>query len=283
MKRSAEHLQVIVITGASDGIGAELAVQLAARHRASLALVLAARNEERLQMVARTCKRYGSVCLIVPTNVASESECKHLIRATVQQFGGIDILINNAGRTAQSSFTERRDLGWHQELMRVNYWGSVWCTHAALPYLRESRGKILTIGTHASLTGLAGASAYSASKAALSAFYQCLRDELRGSGVAVLMAYPHHVATHLQEHGFLSTSIQGDALRGSQMMPVSECAARILRGMDKNQSRIMLRRTDRLTHWLYLLAPRLAARLFKPAHQESAHAGHQENSLHPNH
>jgi short-subunit dehydrogenase len=181
MKRSAEHLQVIVITGASDGIGAELAVQLAARHRASLALVLAARNEERLQMVARTCKRYGSVCLIVPTNVASESECKHLIRATVQQFGGIDILINNAGRTAQSSFTERRDLGWHQELMRVNYWGSVWCTHAALPYLRESRGKILTIGTHASLTGLAGASAYSASKAALSAFYQCLRDELRGS------------------------------------------------------------------------------------------------------
>ncbi len=283
MKRSAAHLQVIVITGASDGIGAELAVQLAARHRSSLALVLAARNEERLQMVARTCKRYGSACLIVRTNVASESECKHLIRSAVEQFGGIDILINNAGRTAQASFTERRDLGWHQELMRVNYWGSVWCTHAALPHLRESRGKILTIGTHASLTGVAGASAYSASKAALSAFYQCLRDELRGSGVAVLMAYPHNVATHLQNHAFLSTGVHAASGRGSRMMPVSECASRILHGMDKNQSRIMLRRTDRLTHWLYLLAPRFAIRLQHLWHREPENAAHQGNSLHPHH
>src|SRR5450830_1769483 len=135
--------RVIVITGASDGIGDEMARQLAHKYKGDLGIVLAARNEEALHEVASDCKLFGSVCLVVKTDVGSEPDCRRLIRATIEAFGSIDCLINNAGKSAQALFSDVEDLGWYQELMRINFWGSVWCTHAALPYLKETRGNIV--------------------------------------------------------------------------------------------------------------------------------------------
>ncbi len=121
--------QVIIITGSSDGIGAEMARQLARQHRGALGLVLAARNVTMLQAVAQQCESLGSQVLVVPTDVGIEAQCKELITATITRFGRIDGLINNAGKSAQALFEEVTDLAWYEDLMRINFWGSVWCTH----------------------------------------------------------------------------------------------------------------------------------------------------------
>ena len=115
-------MKIIVITGASDGIGAEMARQLASRHGAQLALVLAARNETRLTQVASQCATLGAQTLVVPTDVSLEPACRALIAATITRFGQIDALINNAGMSAQALFgdVKAEDLAWYEQLMRVN-------------------------------------------------------------------------------------------------------------------------------------------------------------------
>ena len=180
--------RVIIITGASDGIGAEMARQLACKYKGDLGLVLAARNEEALHDVAADCKLFGTVCLVVRTDVGSEPDCRRLIRATIEAFGSIDCLINNAGKSAQALFSDVENLGWYQELMRINFWGSVWCTHAALPYLKETRGNIVAVSSLAGLIGVPGRTAYSASKFAMNGFFESLRSEISDTGVHVTLA-----------------------------------------------------------------------------------------------
>ncbi|MDP3169123.1 MAG: SDR family NAD(P)-dependent oxidoreductase, partial [Polaromonas sp.] len=159
-------MKTIVITGASEGIGAEMARQLAQRHGTQLALVLAARNEAALQAVAAQCQASGASTLVVRTDVSDPSQCSALIAAAMNRFGRIDGLINNAGMSAQALFAEVKaeDLGWYEQLMKINLWGSVWCTHAALPALKESRGSIVAVSSLAGLVGVPGRTAYSATK-----------------------------------------------------------------------------------------------------------------------
>ena len=140
----------------------------------------------------------------------------------------------------------------------------------------------LTVTPKDSLTGATGSSAYSASKAALGAFFDCLREELRGSGVSVLMAYPSEVSSRFAEHAYQTHSGSEAAYSGANALSVSDSAARILRGLEKNQSRIMLRFSDRLTQWLYLTAPGLCARLRPLLRRPSAAQLGHDNSLNPN-
>jgi NAD(P)-dependent dehydrogenase (short-subunit alcohol dehydrogenase family) len=128
--------RVVVITGASDGIGAGIARRLAEREQGAVGLVLAARDRERLAAVAQACERLGAQALAVPTDVSDQQQCRRLVDAAIQRFGRIDVLVNNAGRSAHALFEDVPDLGWYEELMRVNLWGSVWCTQAALPPIR---------------------------------------------------------------------------------------------------------------------------------------------------
>ena len=115
----------IIITGASDGIGAELARQLARRHGLQAMLVLAARNAAGLQAVAAECNALGARTLIMPTDVTDPVQCRHLVDTTAQQFGSLDILINNAGVSAHALLEDvpTDKLGWYEDLMRVNLWG----------------------------------------------------------------------------------------------------------------------------------------------------------------
>jgi NAD(P)-dependent dehydrogenase (short-subunit alcohol dehydrogenase family) len=142
----------IIITGASDGIGAELARQLARRHGLQAMLVLDTRNASRLQAVAADCMAMART-LIMPTDITDAQQCRHLVETTVSQLGSLDILINNAGVSAHASFEEvpADHLGWYEELMRVNLWGAVCCTHAALPYLKQSHGRIVAVSSLAGL------------------------------------------------------------------------------------------------------------------------------------
>jgi len=165
-------MQVIIITGASDGIGAELARQLARQHGTDARLVLAARNVQALDAVAAQCQSLGAITLVVPTDVCVPAQCQQLVATAMAHFGQLDALINNAGVSAQALFSEVKaeDLGWYEELMRINLWGSVWCTHAAVPHLKATRGRLVAVSSLAGLVGVPGRTAYSASKFAMTGF-----------------------------------------------------------------------------------------------------------------
>lgn len=256
-------LQVVVLTGASDGIGAELARQWAAREREGLALVLAARSVDKLEAVAQACRAAGAQVLVQRCDVSIEADCRALIEAAVAAFGHIDTLVNNAGMSAHATFAEVADLAWYETLMRINHWGAVWCTHAALPHLRHSRGRIVAVASLAGLVGVPGRTAYSATKFAMVGFFESLRTELADSGVSVTIAYPGVVATEIRRRGFDAAGAPAgrSGLDESRAMPVDVCARLILDGTLARRRDIVMSAKGRIGRWLKLLAPSVVDRL----------------------
>lgn len=256
-------MNTIIITGASDGIGAEIARQLARKQGAGVALVLAARNAAALDQVAAQCAALGAQTLVVATDVAVQTQCVALIAAAVARFGVIDALINNAGRSAHALFAEVPDLAWYEELMRINLWGSVWCTHAALPYLTQSRGRIVAVSSLAGLIGVPGRTAYSATKFAMGGFFEALRAELKPAGVSVTTAYPGVVATQIRHRGFNAAGGQlgSSSLKEDKAMSVEECAALIIAGMQSRQREVVMSSKGKLGRWLKLIAPGLVEKM----------------------
>ena len=252
-------MRVIIITGSSDGIGAEMARQLAKAEGASLALVLAARNEDLLQQVAAECSKLGAQTLVVKTDVSVQEQCRRLIAATVEKFGRIDALVNNAGRSAHALFEDVLDLAWYEELMRINLWGSVWCTHAALPYLKQSKGSIVAVSSLAGLIGVPGRTAYNATKFAMAGFFEGLRAELKGAGVSVTTAYPGVVATQIRYRGFNAAGVAmgSSGLKEDQAMSVEECAGLIVDGMNRRKREVVMSFKGKLGRFMKLIAPGL--------------------------
>lgn len=252
-------MKTFVITGASDGIGAELARQLAAKYRAQAALVLAARSRDKLDAVARQCESLGATCLVVPTDVADEVQCRALVAAAMERFGRIDCLVNNAGVSAQALFGEvkAQDLHWYQDLMAINLWGAVWCTHAALPHLKASRGSIVAVSSLAGLVGVPGRTAYSATKFAMTGFFEALRAELKTAGVSVTTAYPGVVATQIRYRGYNARGVPAGSsgLKEDDAMSVEECARLILDGMEARRREVVMTAKGKLGRFLKLLAP----------------------------
>jgi short-subunit dehydrogenase len=250
-------MQVIIITGASDGIGAEMARQLASSGKSGVALVLAARNEAMLQAVAGQCAALGAQVIAVPTDVGVQEQCKHLVEATVAKFGRIDALINNAGRSAHALFEDVQDLGWYEDLMRVNLWGSVWCTHAALPYLKAAKGSIVAVSSLAGLVGVPGRTAYGATKFAMTGFFEALRAEMKSAGVSVTTAYPGVVATQIRYRGYnaAGAALGSSSLKEDDAMPVEQCARLIIDGMRARQREVVMTTKGKLGRLLKLFAP----------------------------
>ena len=252
-------MKIFVITGASDGIGAEMARQLAAAHGAQCGLVLAARNVEKLEAVAVQCRELGSKAIALPTNVSEEAECRALIEETTMAFGRIDGLINNAGVSAQALFSDvkAQDLHWYEKLMKVNLWGAVWCTHAALPYLKESKGHIVAVSSLAGLVGVPGRTAYSATKFAMTGFFEALRSELKTAGVSVTTAYPGVVATSIRHRGYNAKGepAGSSGLKEDDAMSVEECARLILEGMNGRKREVVMTARGKLGRFAKLIVP----------------------------
>ncbi|HET7795136.1 MAG TPA: SDR family oxidoreductase [Rhizobacter sp.] len=256
-------MNVIVITGASEGIGAEMARQWAARGKTDVALVLAARNVERLEAVAAECRQLGAQALVQRCDVGVQAECVALIQATVAAYGRIDTLVNNAGMSAQALFSEVTDLGWYETLMRINHWGSVWCTHAALPHIKATRGRIVGVSSLAGLVGVPGRTAYSGTKFAMTGFFEALRVELAPAGVSVTLAYPGVVATEIRYRGF---NAKGEAAGKSGLdergaMSVETCARLIVDGTEARTRDVVMTAQGKLGRWIKLLAPSLVDKL----------------------
>jgi short-subunit dehydrogenase len=192
-------------------------------------------------------------------DVSVEAQCRDLVARTVQRFGRIDTLVNNAGISAQANFADVKaeDLHWYMDLMQVNLWGAVWCTHAALPHLKQSRGRIVAVGSLAGLVGVPGRTAYSATKFAMTGFFEALRTELKPAGVSVTIAYPGVVATQLRHRGY---NARGEAAGASGLkeegaMPVEECARLIVDGMERRQREVVMTAKGKLGRFMKLLAP----------------------------
>jgi short-subunit dehydrogenase len=250
--------RVFIITGASEGIGAELALQLAARGHW---LVLAARNEEALHAVAARCQRSGGQAIAVRTDVAVEDDCRHLVERALEAFGGIDVLVNNAGVSMHASFDEISDWSTYERLWRVNCLGTIHCSRFAWPYLKAAPGKgggqIVGINSLAGRTGVPGRTTYCASKFAQAGFLEALRIEAAGHGIAVTVVYPGVVATETRRKGLDGSGEPAGVSRldESNAMPVDACARRIVRAIERRRRELVMTAEGRLGLWLKLIAP----------------------------
>ncbi len=252
--------KTIVITGASDGIGAELARQLASSNPR---LVLAARRIDALASVARACEAAGAETSTVATDVGIERDCAHLVEASVARFGGIDVFVNNAGVSGHARFDEVTDFGWYEDMMRVNFFGALWCTHHALPHLKKSRGLLVGVSSLAGKVGVPCRTAYSPSKFAMAGFFEALRTELIGTGVDVTMVFPGVVATETRRRGYgADGSAAGrSGLDERDAMPVDVCARLMIAAMGSRNRELVMTTRGKLGLWLKLIAPRLVDRM----------------------
>jgi short-subunit dehydrogenase len=255
---------VVIITGASKGIGAELARQLAAK---GAKLVLAARNEKELEAVAEECRRAGAAVVTVKADVSVERDCQAIVAGAVVAFGRVDTLVNNAGISMWARFEDIEDVSVLERIMRVNYMGAVYCTRHALPHLRESRGRLVGISSLAGRTGVPTRTGYAASKHAMTGFFDSLRIELAGSGVTVTMVYPGFVSTGIRENatGPDGKPIMVSPVREGEVMTVEDCARRIVRGIERREREVVMTARGKMGLWLKLLAPGLVDRIARRA------------------
>lgn len=242
--------QVIIITGASSGIGAALAQYLAQQ---GAKVVLAARNQAQLEAVQVHCPN----SLVIPTDVTDPQACHGLIEKTVAHFGRLDALVNNAGVSMLSRFDEVQDLAIFDKMMQINYFGPVYCTRAALPHLRQSKGLIVGISSLAGKTGIPYRTGYSASKHAMQGFFDSLRIELMGSGVDVCMISPAFVDTEIRQHSFGSDgqALNQNPLGGRKMMSAEECAQQIAEAMQGRKREVLMETKGKLLMWGKALVP----------------------------
>lgn len=175
--------KTVIVTGASSGIGEALARHFAA---CGARVMLAARSLQKLQLVAGSIRQTGGVAEYCATDVTSEQECRELVEATVRAFGGVDVLVCNAGLSMRALFDEV-DLAVLHRLMDVNFWGTVYCTKYALPYLQRAKGSLVGISSVAGLHGLPGRTGYSASKFAMTGFLETVRIENLKKGLLSLI------------------------------------------------------------------------------------------------
>ena len=186
--------KTILITGASSGIGRATAVRLAG-YGAQLAL--AARNVEALQAVRTEVEQRGSTGLVLPTDVADAEQVRRAVDETVARFGKLDILISSAGLSMRAYFEESR-LEAMERVMRVNFFGTLYATHFALPHVRKTKGSLVAVSSLTGKRGIPSYALYGASKFAVQGLYEALQVELARTGVHVGVVSPAFVDTPLR-------------------------------------------------------------------------------------
>lgn len=258
--------KTVLITGASEGIGRALALTLAIEKPR---LVLAARSEARLAEAARACAAQGAQVLALPADVSRAADCQQLVARTLERFGTLDVVVNNAGITMWSRFDEIRDLGVFSRLLAVNYLGAVYTTAAALPALKASRGLIVAVASLAGLTGVPERTAYAGSKHAMVGFFESLRIELAGSGVDVTIVAPDFVVSqiHRRAIGPDGAPLGQTPMQETHIMSAEDCARLMVGAMRRRQRLLITSARGRLGRWARLMAPavvdRVAARAIR--------------------
>lgn len=249
--------KVVIITGASSGIGKALAQEFAAK---GAKLVLAAR---RLELLEELKKQLATEVVIQQTDVSVEADCQALIEKAVSNFGQIDILINNAGISMRANF-DQVDLSVLHKLMDVNFWGTVYCSKYALPHLVAQKGSLVGIISIAGFVGLPGRTGYAASKFAVRGFLDTIRIENMRKGLHVLVAAPGFTASEVRKSALTANGRnQGETPRNeNKMMSSEECARYIIKAIEKRKRQLVLTWLEgKITVLLGKFTPRLLDRL----------------------
>lgn len=252
--------KVIVITGASSGIGEAMAKVYAAQ---GAKVVLGARSVQKLQLLAGDIRARGGQAAYCGVDVTKPEECRELIDTAVREFSGVDVLICNAGISMRAVFDDV-DLGVLHKLMDVNFWGTVNCCKYALPYLQASKGSVVGISSVAGLHGLPGRTGYSASKYAMTGFLETLRIENLKKGLHVMIACPGFTASNVRFSALTADGKQqGETPRDeAKMMTPDEVARIVAKGILKRKRLCLMEIEGRATHFVKKFAPAFLDRMF---------------------
>lgn len=185
-----------LVTGASSGIGRAIAHRLAAR---GVSLGLASRNTDALNELAREVEQRGGRAVVLPTDVTDEKQCSRAVAGTVERFGKLDLLVCSAGISMRSWF-EETTFDAIERVMRVNFFGTLYPTHHAIPHVKATRGSLVAISSLVGKRGTPTYAVYGASKFAVQGLYEALRIELAPAGVHVGVVSPGHVDTPLRDN-----------------------------------------------------------------------------------
>ncbi len=252
---SALKDKVVVITGASSGIGKALA-EAALNFGAKVAVC--ARNEQKLKDAFNN----NTALHYVAADVSKEADCQKFIESVLQKWGRIDVLINNAGITMRALF-EDADLSVIRELMDINFWGTVYCTKYALPSIRKHKGVIVGVSSIAGYRGLPARTGYSASKFAMQGFLEALRTELLHTGAHVMWVSPGFTTSNIRNVArSASGEMQGETpLDEGKLMSAEQCAAIILNAVVKRKRTVVMTGQGKLTVWMNRLLAGVADKL----------------------
>ena len=251
MNKKIEN-KVAIITGASSGIGRALAIEF---NRNNYSVVLAARNTKELEITKSYCLHPEKI-LIVSTDVEKENDCKNLIEASFNHFGRLDVLINNAGISMRANFIDV-EVSVIEKLFNVNFWGAIYCTKYALPYLLKNKGSVVGISSIGGYVGLPGRVGYSASKFALHGFLEVLRNENNANDLHVLTASPGFTSSNIRTNALTKDgSSQSESPRDEdKMMKPDEVAKIIFKAVIKRKREVILGFTGKMIVILKRLIP----------------------------
>ena len=247
--------KIVLITGGSSGIGKALVDAALAR---GARVAVCARSMDKLRQVLQP----GENLFCFKADVSNEDDCKAFVEAAVNKWGGVDVLINNAGISMRALF-EDTGLAVIKELMDVNFWGTVYCTKAVMPYIMKSKGVIAGVSSIAGYRGLPGRTGYSASKFAMQGFLEALRTEMLHTGTHVMWVSPGFTASNIRN---VARSSDGSAqaetpLDESKLMTAETCAGIILDGVERRKRTIIMTSQGKLAVWLNKLLPGLADKM----------------------
>ena len=247
--------KVIIVTGASSGIGLATARLFASF---GSKVVMAARSIDKLEKYRLEMSGPENV-LCVKTDVSVEQECKNLIEETIKKFGRIDILVNNAGISMRAMFIDL-DLKVIKRLIDTNFWGTIYCTKYALPYLLESKGSVVGVISTAGYLGLPGRTGYSASKFAIRGFLSTLRVEHRYDGLHVMVFAPGFTASNIRNMALLADgSPQGMTPRNEEkMMTAERVAQRLAYGLKRRKNEMLLTPIGKITKFFTFALPKFS-------------------------
>jgi NAD(P)-dependent dehydrogenase (short-subunit alcohol dehydrogenase family) len=255
--------KVVLITGGCAGIGRALAMRFA---QAGARLVILDLQRDALDSLVQhlndhhNCEALGLVC-----DVADAQAVQRAVAQALERFGGIDVLVNNAGITHRSTFAET-EMAVFQRIMAVNYFGAVHCTKAALPSLIARRGQVVVLSSLSGFAPLLYRSAYNASKHALHGLFETLRAELKGSGVNVMLVCPGFTATDLRKNALVGDGsvTQQPPLAIGKVASAQDVAEAIYRGALRRRRLLVLSNVNWRARLLARFFPRLFERVLLP-------------------
>jgi short-subunit dehydrogenase len=253
MGRNFFRDKVVIVTGASTGIGRAIAKEFA---RNGSKVVLAARSLDKLMSLEKEIRDEGYEAFSCVTDVTSEEECRRLTETAVGKYGTIHILINNAGISMRALF-EDVDISVLKRLMDVNFWGTVYCTKYALPYIVRNRGSIVGVSSVAGFHGLPGRTGYSASKFAMHGFLETIRIEYLKEKLHVMIIAPGFTTSEIRRNALKADGTQqGNSPREEGKLMSPEHVARwVLRGIRKRKRNKIMTWIGRLTALFQRIIP----------------------------